>query len=92
MRTKDIEMSPAVADLALDKIAETGSGREVAGGTVVAEVGHDGALMRGLGEVSQSLLKVVVAQGGMGGTMEQGDAGESCFRVLVERYKTGVVM
>ena len=40
MRTKDIEMSPAVADLALDKIAETGSGREVAGGTVVAEVGH----------------------------------------------------
>ena len=37
-------MSPAVADLALDKIAETGSGREVAGGTVVAEVGHDGVL------------------------------------------------
>ena len=50
MRTKDIEMSPAVADLALDKIAETGSGREVAGGTVVAEVGHDGAPMRCLVE------------------------------------------
>jgi hypothetical protein len=29
--TKDIEMAPGVADLALNKIAETGSGREVAG-------------------------------------------------------------
>lgn len=85
-------MSPGVADLALDKIAETRSSREVAGGTVVAEVGHDGAPMRGLGEVSQSLLKVVVAQSGKGDTMEQGDAGGSCLRVLVGRYKTGVVM
>ena len=90
--TKDVEVTPGVADLALDKIAQTWSGREVTGRTVVAEVGHDGAPKRGLGEVSQSLLKVVVAQGGKGGTMEHGDAVESYFRVLAERYKTGVVM
>ena len=37
-------MSPGVADLALDKIAKTGPGCEMAGRAVVAEVGHDGAL------------------------------------------------
>lgn len=39
---EDVEVTPGVADFALDKIAETGSGREVTGSAVVAEVGHDG--------------------------------------------------
>ena len=59
-------MTPGVADLALDKIAETGSSREVTGSTVIAEVGHDGAPMRSLNEVLQSLLEVVVAEKGKG--------------------------
>lgn len=63
-------MTPGVADLALDKIAETGSSREVTGSTVVAEVGHDGEPMRGFGEVLQSLLEVVVAEKGNGGAKE----------------------
>jgi hypothetical protein len=41
---EDVEVAPGVADLALDKIAETWSGREVAACAVVAEIGHDGAL------------------------------------------------
>lgn len=54
-------MTPGVANLALYEIAETGPGREVAGSTIVAEVGHDGAPKRGLGELLQSVLKVVLA-------------------------------
>jgi hypothetical protein len=41
---EDVEVAPGVADLALDEIAETWSGREVAACAVVAEVGHDGVL------------------------------------------------
>lgn len=54
-------MTPGVADLTLYEIAETGPGREVAGSTVVAEVGHDGAPKRAFGELLQSVLNVVVA-------------------------------
>ena len=60
-------MTPGVADLALDKIAETGSGREVTGSTVVAEVGHDGAPIRDFGEVLRPLLEIVVAEKGKSG-------------------------
>ena len=59
-------MTPGVADLALDKIAKTGPGCEMAGRAVIAEVGHDGAPMRSLNEVLQSLLEVVVAEKGKG--------------------------
>lgn len=40
--TKDVDVAKGVADLALNKITQTGSSREVTGRTVVAEVGHDG--------------------------------------------------
>ena len=83
--TEDVEVAPGVADLALDKIAQTWSGRKVTGRTVVAEVGHDGAPMWGLVEVLQYLLEVVVAQREEGDMMKQGGDGESCFGVLVER-------
>lgn len=63
-------MTPGVADPALDKIAETGSGREVTGSTVVAEVGHDGAPMRYFGKVLQSLSEVIVAEKGKGSAKE----------------------
>lgn len=63
-------MTPGVADLALDKIAETGSGREVTGSTVVAEVGHDGAPMRYFGKVLQFLLEVIVAEKGRASAKE----------------------
>jgi hypothetical protein len=42
---EDVEVTPGVADLALDKIAKTGPGCEMAGRAVIAEVGHDGALV-----------------------------------------------
>ena len=63
-------MTPGVADLALDKIAETGSGREVTGSTVVAEVGHDGAPMLYFCKVLQFLLEVIVAEKGKGSAKE----------------------
>ena len=47
-------------------VALAGPGREVAGSTIVAEVGHDGAPMRYFGKVLQFLLEVIVAEKGKG--------------------------